>query len=620
MKQLNHWIGLAAAVLLGLSSYSCGGFLDVDPELGITEDDVFSTYKNFTRYFDYIFSYDDRKQNIYEGYPMYVDLNQRRFTFNSTTDASDTGRWIRAQQQVKVCMLTQETTSDFTFSTSMNPICKAMFTIIRIANRSIENIDRLKNATPQQRNDLLGQAYFVRAYAHFVLCRFIGGVPYIDTSMMEDWDLPRQSAYDTYLRCVEDFDIAFDYLKAAGKVRRDPFPGVSGHLTGSDLERPNGCACKAMKARALLYAASPLNNERGVEDWKAAAAACAEALNLAVEYRYELLPLYSYTDNFYGKMSSNETIWGWSFSIKAGSSMSAMLAYPLTRASNSSGVCPTQNFVDKYETKWGDPMNTEADRAAAIAAGHYNPQDPYANLDPRFELTILHDGSETPYATTPINIYYDPATASWPATEISGKSMKFGVPWGTNTTTGGTSTGYYCRKYWRGAVSQSDAAYYRLDGLVRLAELYLEYAEAVNEAYGPTGTVAGSTLTPVDAVNIVRSRVGMPEVKSIYTSDKDTFRERIHNERNVELAYEGNHYYFDIRRWKTAPVSMSQTLYGMYVTSCPVSEEYPNGRIYERRPIPDNRQCLWKDCMYWWPFPDSYANKLVNFVNNERWQ
>ena len=112
----------------------------------------------------------------------------------------------------------------------------------------------------------------------------------------------------------------------------------------------------------------------------------------------------------------------------------------------------------------------------------------------------------------------------------------------------------------------------------------------------------------------------MPPVQDRFTGSKDALRDRIRNERDIDLAFEGNHYYFDIRRWKVAPERMTRTLEGMYIQSCPVDDAHPRGRIYERRPIPNNRQCTWRDQMYWWPFPDEQANKLVRFVNNERWQ
>ena len=597
-------------------------WLDVDPELGLSDEDVFSTYKNYRQYFDYIFTTetDYTPLNIHEGYSMYVDYNARRFSFVATTDAADAGRRLRAQDEVKIGKLSQETVHDFSFGGG-RPIAEAMFKIIHVANRSIENIDMLTNARPSERADLLGQAYFVRGYAHFVLCRFYGGMPYIDEASKDDWDLERLSAYETYRLAAADMYKAYGYLKEAGKMRRDAAPGVAGHLNASDMDRPSGCAALSMRARALMYAASPLNNQNGTQDWEDAAAAYAEALSAALENQYALQEADEYTDNFFGKSSTNEVIWGYAHSGKPTlSSFSGITCYPQSYYSNASGICPTQNFVDKYETIYGEPLETEADRDAAAAAGHYNPQNPYVGLDPRFDLTILHDGSKTPYVSGVVNIHYDPARSAWPTTSISSVNQAFGIPWGSNDSKGYTNTGYYCRKQWRGARGDKDKSYYLLSPMARLAELYLGYAECVNEAYGPMGKAGDVTLTAVDAVNVVRHRIGMPDVLGKFTGSADAFRERVRNERCIELAFEDNHYYFDIRRWKTAPECMTKKLYGMYVEACAVDAEHPAGRKYERRPIPENRQCTWKDCMYTWPFPDDEANKLVKFINNDRWQ
>ena len=597
-------------------------WLDVDPELGLSDEDVFSTYKNYRQYFDYIFSTETEytPKNIHEGYPMYVDYSDRRFSFVATTDAADAGRLLRAQQEVKIGKLSQETVHDFSFGGD-RPIAEAMFKIIHVANRSIENIGMLQNARPSERADLLGQAYFVRGYAHFVLCRFYGGMPYIDEASKDDWDLERLSAYETYRLAAEDMYKAYGYLKDAGKMRRDAVPGVAGHLNASDMDRPSGCAALAMRARSLMYAASPLSNQNGAQDWIDAADAYALALSEALKNQYTLQDVDEYTDNFFGKSATNEVIWGYAHSGKPTlSSFSGITCYPQSTYKNASGICPTQNFVDKYETIYGEPLETEADRAAAAAAGHYNPQNPYVGLDPRFELTILHDGSKTPYVSGVVNIYYDPVRGSWPTTSISSVNQAFGIAWGTNDKTGYSNTGYYCRKQWRGALGNKDKSYYLLSPMARLAELYLGYAECVNEAYGPSGSAGDVGLTAVAAVNVVRNRIGMPDVQSKFTGSTDAFRERIRNERCIELAFEDNHYYFDIRRWKTAPECMTKTLYGMYIESCATDEEHPAGRKYERRPIPENRQGTWKDCMYTWPFPDDEANKLVNFINNERWQ
>ena len=84
-----------------------------------------------------------------------------------------------------------------------------------------------------------------------------------------------------------------------------------------------------------------------------------------------------------------------------------------------------------------------------------------------------------------------------------------------------------------------------------MPEVYLNYAEAVNEVYGPNGVAPGGTLTAVGAINLLRNRVGMPNVDAKYTGSKEDFRERIRNERAIELCFEGFRY-DDIRRWKTA--------------------------------------------------------------------
>ena len=614
------------------SALALGGcsWLDVDPELGLTENDVFSTYKNYKLYFDYVFKNEGEVNvyNIREGFPLYVDFNSRRFSLVSTTDAADAGRLLRAQQEVKICNLSQETCNDFSFAnastggSAFRPIARAMFKIIRISNRTIENIGKLTNAKPSERADLLGQAYFTRGYAHFVLCRFYGGMPYIDESQKDNWDLERLSANETYRLAAADLYTAYQYFSEAGKMRRDAVPGAAGHLTAADIDRPGGCAALALRARALMYGASPLNNLGGTKDWEDAAEACALALTMAQQWQYELLPLSNYTDNFYGKETTNELLWNYFHKAKGNqNTRSALLCYPQSWYGNASGTCPTQNFVDKYETLYGDPLNTAEDRAAAIAAGHYNEQNPYEGLDPRFDLTILHDRSTTPYVSGLVNIYYDPVSKTYPATSISTVTGQFGIAWGSmDGSKGYSNTGYYQRKFWRGSRGDKDNSYALVDPLVRMAELYLNYAECVNEAYGPQGKAGGCPLTALDALNTIRHRVGMPDVQDRFAADKELLRPRIQNERNVELAYEGNHYYFDIRRWMTAPEAMGQPLMGMYIESCPVDADHPVGRKYERRKIPDNRQCVWKDVMYWWPFPDEQADKLTVFKNNERWQ
>ena len=601
-------------------------FLDIDPETGLDENQVFSTWDNFKAYFNNVYegrtgqSGSGDNINIKLGYPLYLDFSDRRFTWNALTDMCDGGRWLRAQQ-IKAGALGANV-SEWTTATSRRPISYSMFRIIRVANKCIENIDMVQNAKQIDKDDLIGQAYFVRAFAHFTLCRIFGGMPFLDKALEADdeWDMTRLSAWETYTRCAEDLDRAYDYLLAAGKVRRDAGPGSEGHLTSSDMAYPNGVAAKALKARCLLYAASELNNLHGQSDWEDAAEACAEAIRIAEENGYGMLDFSLWNSNFYGTKYTNEHIWAWNYgSSKINTSTwSGTFAYPASNYTNGSGDCPTQNFVDRFETLDGDPLLTEADREAAAKLGHYDEQDPYSNRDPRFDKTILHDGSVVSGCPTGINIHYDPATGTYPVTSLNNNNRSFGIAWGSNDSKGYSNTGYYVNKLWNGQLGTS-AAHQHTDPLIRMAELYLNYAEAANEAYGPDGRAGGLPMTALDAVNKVRNRAGMPDVLDKFTGSAPLLRERIRNERCVELAFEGHHYYHDIRRWKIAPQTMSQTLTGMYIEKVPVSDEYPCGRRYVRQPIPNNRQSNWKNAMYYLPFPAAEANKMKNFVNNELW-
>ena len=201
--------------------------------------------------------------------------------------------------------------------------------------------------------------------------------------------------HECLTRIAQDFDSSYYFFNLAGKVRRDPPLGVAGHLDydAYQMYRPNGMAALGYKSRALLYRASPLNTEGGT-DWQEAADASWQALKVALDNGVTLLTMANRKQNFYGSMVTDECLWTYSFGTLTWSGgwpstitncgMQALYngVFGASTGSNS-GVCPTQNFVDKYETLNGEPLNTQADRDAATAAGHYNEQDPYTNRDPR---------------------------------------------------------------------------------------------------------------------------------------------------------------------------------------------------------------------------------------------
>lgn len=654
MKNTFNNIALCFALAFFSSLLGACHYLDVDPELGITEEDAFSSTTNALSFIGLLYDANDGKNKVTYNltYPFYCDMCQNAFCqMVATTDAADCGRLTVAQKNFKACNMTQAVLNLYTFSTVQadKPIANAMFKMIRVANKAIEGYKLIENGKEEEKYDFLGQAYFARAMAHFVLCRYFGGMPYIDYVIGADdeWDIPRESLQQTYLKAAEDAQYAYECFAKAQEcsttggryLRRnsasDLFNG-GGAVGVYELKKPSGMLALALKSRILLYAASPLSNvDNDPELWKKAADAAAQALTLSRQLGYELLPLENYTDNYFGASMTNEVIWGYAYNThNYMQNFAGMFSYCQSKyqgTMGSSGTHPTQNFVDRFETADGhnlydvDYEKGERLREEAAKNGWYNPQDPYSNRDPRMDMVIIHDGSSFPAKATGdgiFNIYYDPDKDTYPTTTINSTVMKYAGPWGSTDldVQAISNTGYYCSRHWNGTFSSSG---YHLDPCFRIAELYLNFAEAMNEYYGPQSinpeySELGSA---VEAINVIRERVGMPAMRDEYVAGgKDVVRQRIQNERCVEMAYESNHYYFDIRRWMIAPQTMNQTLYGMEVEKVTPSAAYPLGRKFTRKPIPQNRQQIWKDCMYYIPFPDRQANTMKNFKNNDPWK
>lgn len=616
---------LLTAVFMVLTPSCLEDYLDVSYEAGVSEDEVFSNYQNFRSYFYGVYEGQKyygtsgwRDYNIKLAYPLYFLMWDQKYSWEGVTDAADHCRYMEGHTlksgQVSAFI------NKFTYDGNRRPILESMFLIIRKCNMVIKNIDKLQDATATQevKDDFLGQAHFVRALAHFELMRLWGPMPYLTKVIgpTDQWDIPRLSKYETLTHIAMDMDSAAMHFEKCGKMRRDPGPGEVGHLSDAEQARPNGVAAKAYKSRALLYAASPLNNDKGQKAWEDAAKASWEAIQIAEQYKYALLTAADYKKNYVGATYTNEQLYAWNAGNQAWNSgnfqglVSAI--FNGTSSNTWSGLCPTQNFVDKFETKWGEPLSTPEERAAAEAAGHYKEQDPYANRDPRFYIDIVYN--QGPLAGTwtggKAQIYYE---------------IKNGVPVYSellNQTfinpTRYTATGYYIKKTWAEGSVKYQQSFQYTDPLMRLAELYLNYAEAVNEAYGPNGTAPGASMTAVQAINKVRNRIGAADVLPQFTSSKEVFRERIKNERHVELAYEG-HYYHDIRRWKDAPKAYGGPIMGMDIEKVPVSATYPTGFKYTRIALEGLRQSRWKDAMYYLPFNTDDNFKMKNFVPNEVW-
>jgi hypothetical protein len=390
---------------------------------------------------------------------------------------------------------------------------------IREINYALANIDQVP-MSEGRKNRLKGELKFLRAFRYQDLVRNYGEVVLVGDKVTELSD--DLSNMELFTR--SDIKAGVDYIasqldEAAALL---PLENDNSYRLG----RVTKGGALALKSRILLYGASPLYN--GAATWTQAAAAAKAVMDLN---KYSL-----YTGG-YGKLfitSDNpEIIFGRLYAPGA-----RHVALEIANGPNSynawGGNVPVQNLVNDYEmmdgTKITDPKTS------------YNPQDPYKNRDPRFYETILYNGAS--YRGSTIETFTP-----------GGKDSKDG-PSNWNTS----KTGYYLRKFMNDALpidNPWDVAGTQTWIYFRYAEILLNYAEAQNEASGPDASV-------YSAINAIRRRPGvmMPVIPAGLTQAQ--MRERIRNERRIELAFE-EHRYYDVRRWKIAPQTENVPAYGIEI-------------------------------------------------------
>lgn len=411
---------------------------------------------------------------------------------------------------------------------------------------------------------------FLRAYFYFELFRSYGDVPLVTTTLTNAQanTITRTPADEIVKFIVDELDAVAPYLPVSYVTE-----------VNSEVGRATRVAAYALKARTLLYAASPLfNPSNDKTKWAAAAEACKFILDNASIWGLKL--------SNYGNIWGHDAFYNQEliFGLGRGEFNSFEMAnYPIGVENGSSGNCPTQSFVDQYE--YQDNGETFAQRyPGSIDLKAVNP---YEGLDPRFALTVVRNGDE------------------WPTNGSQKKAIEiFQGGFNAAPKYGATPTGYYLKKYVDGScVTTADNQTTRRHTwiLFRLGEFYLDYAEAV---FNATGSANDATygLTANEAVNVLRARpsVNMPA----FTEDGAAWVERYERERLVELAFE-NHRFWDVRRWKKGP---------QYFRTIQVANISANLQL-TRSTV--TRQ--WDDKYYFYPIPQSELKKNPNLTQNAGW-
>jgi len=358
-------------------------------------------------------------------------------------------------------------------------------------------------------NWYIAEAHIARAYYYGELIKMYGGVPIIEKAP-EGAKTVARSSYDECVNYIVDEIDSWKDKLAADWAGNDAYTG-----------RFTLGAALAIKARVLLYAASPLHNPSGDwSKWERAAKAAADVIGLRA---YSLDG--NYATYFVGSntLSSPETIWAVRRDV---SNTMERNNYPIATSGGNSGVCPTQNLVDAYE--W---------------IGTVDEADPYANRDPRLAATVVVNGS------------------TWNSRVIAQAAGESDDMARTNAS----RTGYYLKKFLKDDLNLTQDAKEQHNWIAfRYAEVLLNYAEALNEAYGPSAVPAGYPMSASAALQLVRNRASAA-LPAVNVGTVDAFRNAVKHERQVELAFE-DHRYWDLLRWKDAMQVLNQPVQGVKIT------------------------------------------------------
>ena len=618
MKYLNNLktVMIASSMALALLFYACNDdFLETTPLDKISSSATWSDGTLAEAFVFSVYSYlgyggfEEQMLAVYTDEAMFTHAGRNINTFNEGSETPSNLAWTSGTYE-----------------------WGRMYSAIRQANVAIQNVPEATFENQDLKNQLLGEAHFLRAYYYQQLARFYGGVPLIESpyTLEDDLSIARNSYEETISFIVSDLDKAASLLDG-----KDMDPGRASKL-----------AALALKSRVLLYAASDLHESSKAPSgygtslhaysggqqgrWQAAQQAAKTVLDLTSGYKTDLSAPVSQEEGIANAIS---IAMGGKSSV-ADASASSELIFQRTLSSdykpednwplggthfgvnngpngyhNWSGNPPIQQLVDDYELMDG----TKFDWNNAL-----HKADPYANRDPRFYATVLYDGAKwKPRPSDVVSIdpfdeiqtgYYDDGSGGL----INGVDTRESPIENWN----GSRTHYNNRKF----IDPDPSIVENLTShqvipwpFIRYAEVVLNYVEASIEL--------GQEDVARNWLNKTRFRVGMPEI----TDSGSELKAKYQNERRVELAFE-EHRYHDARRWLIAPETLGRGVKVINVTAKlktgkSVLIPYRHDKsvydyTYEVQNNTEVENRSWKDKMYYRPISRDEMNKNELLVQN----
>ncbi|HEX7412287.1 MAG TPA: RagB/SusD family nutrient uptake outer membrane protein [Bacteroidales bacterium] len=548
MRPYIKMISFAGIFLMVIGMMSCKKYLDRPLAASISENDIYTNFRSFQGFTEELYCcLPDMSKSTWNGeWNMGDDIlatTNATYRLNAEFDNGNYRAWQTGGGGWDNSWLDDSGPNTDPNESHNKGLWPLSWYGIRKANLGLANLDKMVNATQEEKNLIKGQLLFFRGFFHFQLMSFWGGLPYIDTLLSSSAKLvlPRLSYRATALKAAKDFEDAAALLPANWDNTT-----VGQATLGNNQQRATRSAALAFEGRDLLYAASPMENQESTgnvgydqELCKQAADAFYRTLKLSEsgEAYYQLLPWNNYSQNWftissYGKhpgypevLFGPPTYAGWE---SRWSLVNMFIPPPLGGEAGISS--PAANYVNYFGMANGLPLDA--------AGSGYDITDPWSNRDPRFYKCITYDGEQ---------MIQGSANAAYRFANLyTGGNLRIDAS--------ACRTGYLERKFVTNKCNNTDNEWNNINIVIpylRLADVYLMYAEAVLQGYGTPKSSYPGYLTAEAAVNIVKARAGLPGMDARYTGAKDAFMPELMRERAVELAFEGLRWH-DLRRWGVA--------------------------------------------------------------------
>ena len=566
------------SLALGTSLSSCQDYLDKEPDSTVSADDAFANFRNFQGFVEEIYNCipDKEKCNYCPSWNWGDDEIFNPEADNRMTHQVDLGNFRAWETTGNWLKRDGSSTSTNKFD---HGIWNHAWYCIRKCNLGLQNIDKFVTGSAEEKKLIEGQLYFFRAWWHEELMEYFGGMPYVDTFLADNAEqrLPRLS----YQECADK--AAADFRKAADLLPINWDKTTAGLATqGKNDLRINKIMALGYLGKTYLWAASPLMKngaqagaskngktyDYDQEYAKKAAEAFGELLSLVetgqtqyalAEFKYSDIYNHErsadanscFSDIFYTKKQNwkmpgtVEAIFrgpsadfngsNWNTSKVFGPKVQKVVAHDNVIHQ------PTANLVEAYGMANGEPIYlVENGQYVLNPKSGFDPKHPFKNRDPRFYHDIVFDGFK--YLNGTPGQYADLQYCQL----YTGGNMR--------PVANASRTGYFIQKLVPHTCNEVDKDYDWGSALhcylpyMRLADIYLMYAEACAAFGGATGKSSNFGKTAEDAINTLRDRCGAGHVAPEFVADSHKFMDEVRREREVELSFEGFRF-CDLQRW-----------------------------------------------------------------------